>query len=343
MKIVVADQMEPEILGALKEFGTVSYFGDIKVADEKRVRVKKELREGATVLVVRSETIVDFELITAAPKLKIIARSGVGLDNIKVMDECRTLGIEVLNTPDAHAINVAEHALYLMLAVAKVNGKVHERTAAGEWPKKTSKPMELYGATLGLVGFGRIGRRLAYLAKTLGMNIIFFDTDKTIEVKFPKTMKYAKRADTLESLLRVSDVVSLHLPENDATRGIINVSTIAKMKDGAILVNTGRGRVIVETDLAAALFIGKLRGAGLDVFAEEPYKCGSLSNIPNVFMTPHIASATKAAQLRCGQEIVKLLRERVGIGEQAVTVLPGRNGTSSATGTSRRPRGVTSG
>ncbi len=330
MKIVVADQMEPEILRALEEFGTVTYFGDSTSSDEKRARVKKQLREGAEALVVRSETTVDSELIADAPQLKIVARSGVGLDNIRAMDECRSRGIEVLNTPDAHAINVAEHALYLMLAVAKANGNVHQKTAAGEWSKKTSKPMELYGATLGLVGFGRIGRRFARLARTLGMRLIFYDTDQTLEHRFPKLMKSVTRADTLEALLAHSDVVSLHAPENVHTIGMINSASIALMKDGAIIVNTSRGRLIVEADLAAALTSGKLRGAGLDVFEIEPYKGGPLSSVPSVFMTPHIASATKAAQLRCGQEIVKLLRKRAGIGERAVTRLPGRNGAAES-------------
>ena len=299
MHIVVADKMEKEVRDQLGEFGRVDYFGDTPAGEEKDARFRDALNH-AEVLIIRSETKVTVALIESAPQLKIVARAGVGLDNVD-QRACAAKGIEVWNTPGAHSINVTEHALALLLAVAKQLETADHLMRLGEWPKNKVKPIELRGKTLGLVGFGRIGQSFGEIAHALGMKILFFDSKPDLRSDF------AMRTD-LEMLLRSSDVVSLHLPMLDSV--LIDRTAFSVMKDGAILINTARGGLVDENALIEALSSGKLFGAGIDVFGHEPYpQDGPLRKIPSVLITPHIASATKEAQLRCGLEIVRRLSE----------------------------------
>lgn len=255
------------------------------------------------VLVVRSATKVRVPTIdeaAAAGRLKLIIRGGVGVDNIDVK-YAEEKGITVRNTPRASSDTVAELALAHMFSVARFIGIAGHTMREGKWEKKAYKGIELSGRTVGIVGYGRIGQALGKRAQALGMKVLAYDLYKN-EALENESMKYVE----LDELLANSDFVSLHTPSLDG-KPLINAETIAKMKDGAILINTSRGSNVDEAALLDALNSGKLFGAGLDVFAEEPAKNEALYSHPRVSCTPHIGASTGEAQKRIGAEIVDII------------------------------------
>lgn len=248
---------------------------------------------------VRSATKVRKPAIDAAQGLKLIIRAGVGLDNIDA-DYAEAKGIKVLNTPKASTDSVAELALAHMFALARALVRATETMREGKWEKKAFHGIELQGKTLGVIGIGRIGQAVARRALCLGMRVLAYD-------------KYVKesplpgvRMVSLEELLRESDFVTLHIPP-DPAGPVIGAREIALMKDGAFLINCARGGVVDEKALLEALNSGKLGGAGLDVFEEEPPKNMELLKHPKVTLTPHIGAQTHEAQARIGDEIVEIL------------------------------------
>lgn len=258
------------------------------------------------VLVVRSATKVRQPVIdeaAAAGRLKLIIRAGVGIDNIDA-EYARGKGITVTNTPAASSPSVAELALGHMFALARYIYIANVTMRQGKWDKKQYEGIELAGKTLGLVGFGRIGQCLAQKAAAIGMQVQYYD------VLFDSPNAPAKpegpyRFVPQDELLATSDFVSLHCPA--LGQCLIGAETIAKMKDGAFLVNTSRGALVDETALLDALDSGKLAGAALDVFAEEPSKNERLYTHPKVSLTPHIAASTLEAQARIGEELVSII------------------------------------
>ena len=294
------DEEATKMLMSKKELEVTSEYLD----KEKLLQVIPEI----DVLIVRSATKVTADVIEAGKRLKIIARAGVGLDNVDVA-KAREKGIKVLNTPGASAPSVAELTLALMLACVRGIVKASVSLKEGKWEKKGLTGRELLGKTLGLVGFGSIGQEVAKRALAFGMKVIAYDPAK------PKTDLPVEYVD-LDQLLRESDIVSLHVPLTEETRYIIDREAISKMKDGVIIINTARGGVINEEALYEALVSGKVYAAGLDVFEVEPPNDElrrKLLSLDNVVATPHIGASTHEAQKRVGTEIVQKVFEELGI------------------------------
>ena len=297
MKVLICDPLAESAIARLKEAG-------LEVVERTGMSPEElaaELAKGYDAVVVRSATKVRKAAIDAAVGLKLIVRAGVGLDNIDV-EYAREKGIQVRNTPRASTDSVAELALAHMLALARALPQATISLREGRWEKKAFKGIELAGKTLGVVGIGRIGQAVAKRALCLGMRVIAFD-------KFVKESPLPQvRMVSLEELLREADFVTLHVPA-DPAGPVIGEQEIARMKEGAYLINCARGGVIDESALLAALDSGKLAGAGLDVSEEEPPTNMELLRHPKVSLTPHIGAQTKEAQARVGDEVVDILLE----------------------------------
>ena len=299
MRILVTDGMDKTAMAQLREAGheVVEQF----YAPEE---LGAALREFDAV-VVRSKTKVRANHIDEAKggKLKLIIRGGVGVDNIDVK-YAEANGITVKNTPKASSQSVAELAMGHMFSCARYLSIAGHTMREGKWEKKVyGKGIELQGKTLGIVGFGRIGQHLGVMAKAIGMNVVAYSTTRRPEVEAKFGIPYV----TLEELLAQSDFISLHAPAAPGAP-LINADTIAKMKDGVVIINTSRGANVDEDALLAALESSKVRAAGLDVYADEPTANAALYSHPMVSCTPHIGAATVEAQKRIGTEIVDIIR-----------------------------------
>ena len=288
MVILICDAFDSSLPKRLERFGEVT---------DDAARLKD-----AEIALVRSKTKCTAEWIAGAPKLKMIIRGGVGLDNVDAK-AAKGRGIEVRNTPAASSVAVAELAFGLMLAVPNRLIEAHNALKEGKFLKKEIKRTELFGKTLGLVGIGRIASEVAKRAAAFGMRVLAYDP-------FVKHSDVAILVPTLKELLRQADYISLHVPLNDETKGMINKASLAEMKDGVVIVNTGRGQCIVEEDLAAALKSGQVAAYATDVwYSDPPDPSSPLLSAPNIVMTPHIGASSKENLLRIGNEVVSLLEE----------------------------------
>ncbi|MCS7182375.1 MAG: hydroxyacid dehydrogenase [Thermoanaerobaculum sp.] len=291
MLILICDAFDPSLPEKLQRFGQVTE--DVGRLPE------------AEVALVRSKTKCTADWMEQARKLKLIIRGGVGMDNID-LEAAKARGIRAVNTPKASAVAVAELTMALMLAMPNRLVEAHNSTKEGKFLKKELKRTELFGKTLGLVGIGNIGHEVAVRARAFGMRVLAYDP-------YVKKSDSALLVASLKELLPQSDYVSLHVPLTEETKGLINKQTIALMKDGAYLINTGRGKCVVEEDVAEALRTGKLAGYATDVYASEPPEPTSpLLSAPNTLLTPHIGASSKENLLRIGEEVVKLLEEYTG-------------------------------
>ncbi len=289
MLILLADAFKPDLPGRLEAFGEVTQ-------DMGRVGE-------AEVIIVRSKTKVGKDIIDKAPKLKFIIRGGVGVDTIDVpYAEARS--IKVSNTPEASSVAVAELAFALMIAMPSNIAPADASMKEGKWLKKELERTELMGKTLGLIGIGRIAQELAKRAAAFGMKVI----------AVARTTKSSPVAEmvSMDRLLAESDYISLHTPLTDETRGMINSSSIAKMKKGVRIINTGRGPSIVEADVVAALKDGKIAGYAADVFDKEPPEGSALLAAPNVLLTPHLGASTEENLVRLGDCIVDRVKAYAG-------------------------------
>lgn len=298
MRILVTDGMDKDALQALKDNGheVVEQF----YAPEELGAALKEF----DAVVVRSATKIRANHIDEAKggKLKLIIRGGVGVDNIDVK-YAEAAGITVKNTPRASSQSVAELAMAHMFACARFISIAGHTMREDKWEKKAyGKGIELQGKTLGIVGFGRIGQHLGVMAKAIGMNVIAEDIFHIPGIEEKLGIPYVG----LDELLAKSDFISVHAPAVDGG-ALINAETIAKMKDGVTIINTSRGTNVDEAALLAGLESGKVRSAGLDVYADEPATNKALYSHPMVSCTPHIGAATKEAQKRIGTEIVEII------------------------------------
>ena len=278
--------------------------------DESLVDQPASLRKelvSADALIVRNRTQVDRGLLAAAPGLKVVGRLGVGLDYIDV-EACRERRIEVIPATGANALAVAEYVIGVAMVLLRGAYASSTAVANGEWPRPAlSNGREAAGKTLGIIGFGGIGRLVGRLARALGMRVIGFDS----QIGASSDVWNAEQASSrgLDALLTEADVVTLHVPLSAATRHLIDAARLGRMKPGAILINTSRGGVVDETAVADALRANRLGGAALDVFEEEPLAAGSpLAGCPNLLLTPHIAGITAESNVR----VSTLIAEKVG-------------------------------
>ena len=251
-------------------------------------------------IVIRSATTIDASLIDHAHRLKVIGRAGVGVDNVDVEAATRR-GIVVANAAESTVDSAAEHAIALLLALARNVPQAHAALTAGTWDRARFTGIELAGKTLGVLGLGRIGRQVAHRALGLGMRVVAYDpfvaADRFRELG-------VESAGSLEEVYAQADIVTLHLPLNDETRGLLDASAFEQMKDGVRIVNAARGGLVDEDALVRAISSGRVAGAALDVFETEPYS-GPLLGLPQVVVTPHLAGSTAEAQDRAGVVIAE--------------------------------------
>jgi D-3-phosphoglycerate dehydrogenase len=295
MKILVCDKTESEAIEKMRLAG-LTVDTNFEISAEELPKILP----GYDGCVVRSRTKIRQPLIDVCPNLKVIVRGGVGLDTIDA-DYARSKGITVMNTPKASSASVAELAIGFMFAMARNLYKATATVKAEKWDKKAFEGDEISGKTLGLLGIGNIGKEVARRANALGMTVIAYDP-------------YVKEAEgvklvTLDELLSRSDYISLHLPKTKESANMINKSLFAKMKSGVRIVNCARGGIINEADLFEALTNGRVAGAALDVYVEEPPMDWKLVKLDNVICSPHIGAATREAQGRVGAEVAEKLIE----------------------------------
>src|SRR5688572_25552057 len=310
MKIVVADDLPASALDLLR--------GEGWDVDARTGRTPEQLSTDAAdadAIVVRSATKITAPIINAAPKLRVIARAGTGVDNVDVA-AASGRGIVVMNAPGANSISVAELALGQMLALARHLPAADAAMKQGKWEKKKFLGEELREKTLGLAGLGRIGQEVARRAAAFGMRIIAHDPFISTQVASDLGVELV----SLDDLFARADYVSLHMPSNDKTRHIVNAERLARSKKGIRLVNTARGDLIDEGALADAIEAGQVAGAAVDVFQKEPTVDFRLQNLPQVVATPHIAASTREGQELVGMETTAALRDflRDGIIRNAV-------------------------
>jgi len=258
----------------------------------------------AEVLIVSSKTAVTADLLDQAPALKIIGRSGTGVDNIDMATATRR-GIMVMNTPVGNSISAAEHTLGLMLSLLRKIPQANSSMREGKWERASFLGMELYEKTLGVIGYGRVGAEVVKRAQSFKMHILVYDPFVSDVVAQDLNIRLVK----FEELLAQSDIVSLHVPLTPATRNLIDFRALVLMKNGAFLINTARGELVDEGALLSALKSGKLAGAALDVFAEEPKPNPELVSMPNVVATPHIGASTVEAHEKVGIDIAVQIQD----------------------------------
>ena len=300
-RILVADGLSAR---GLEPLATDERFEIVERTGLKGEELTRALDE-VDAVIVRSATKITREAMSSTQRLRIIGRAGVGVDNIDV-SAATERGIAVLNAPSGNTISAAELTLALLLAVARRVPAADRSMKAGEWERKGFSGTELNGKTLGLVGAGRIGGEVAKRARAFGMGVIAYDPflteDRARELELERV--------SLDGLLERSDFVTLHVPLTESTRGLIAAPQLAHMKAGAIVVNASRGGVVDEEALVDALRAGRLRGAGLDVFSQEPLPADhALRTLDNAVLTPHLGASTAEAQELVALEIAAAIRD----------------------------------
>ena len=297
MKVLICDATAQSALDTIAAAG-------IEVVNRPDITAEELMEVAAEYdcFVVRSRTKVRKPLIDAATNLKAIVRGGVGLDNIDV-EYARSKGVQVLNTPTASTDAVAELTIGYIFSLARSIPQMAASMKAGEWAKKSFLGSEVGGKTLGLVGAGHIGQATGRRARALGMSVIAYDPFVEAAEGIEMT--------SLEEVVAKADYISLHVPHNDATHNIIGVEELANAKDGVYIINCGRGGTLDEDALYDAIQSGKVAGAALDVYAEEPSKGHKLYSLPQVIGSPHVGAGTKEAKARVGaetaQQVIKAL------------------------------------
>jgi D-3-phosphoglycerate dehydrogenase len=315
LKIVLAEKVSPATLAILqKEPGWNCITADQIATLPGKLQ---EALADADALIVRSAVQADAALLAHAPKLRIIGRAGVGVDNIDAAEATRR-GIVVMNTPGANAVAVAELTLGLMIAMARSVPRANATMHAGKWEKKSLQGSELRGKTLGIVGCGRIGLEVARRARAFGMELIGYDP-------FIAPVIARESGVTLvpiDEIFSSSDYLSLHVGLTPQTEGLINKTSLAIMKKGIRIVNCARGELIVDEALAAAVQSGQVAGAALDVFRTEPLKDSPYFGLDNVLLSPHIAGSTDEAQEAIGIQLANQVRDylKLGVVQNAVNV-----------------------
>jgi D-3-phosphoglycerate dehydrogenase / 2-oxoglutarate reductase len=312
LKIVLAEKVSPATLAVFKQ----EPGWQIVTPDQIKNGLAAELAD-ADALVVRSAVQVDAKLLESAPKLRVIGRAGVGVDNIDTPAATHR-GIVVMNTPGANAVAVAELTLGLMISMARSVPRANATMHAGKWEKKSLQGSELRGKTLGIVGLGRIGLEVARRAASFGMEIIGYDPFVAPVIARENNVTLV----AIDQIFKSSDYLTLHVGLTTQTEGLINQTSIRIMKKGIRIINCARGELIVEQALADAIQSGHVAGAALDVFHQEPLKDSPFFNLDNVILSPHIAGATDEAQEAIGIQLAMQVRDylKLGVVQNAVNL-----------------------
>jgi D-3-phosphoglycerate dehydrogenase len=292
--VLLAEKLAPSVIELLGDAVEVRH-----VDGTDRPALLSALAE-ADALLVRSATQVDAEALAAAGRLKVVARAGVGLDNVDV-PAATERGVLVVNAPTSNIVSAAEHAVALLLALARRVPAADASLRQGQWKRSSFNGVELNGKTAGIVGLGKIGQLLAQRLAAFGMELIAYDP----YVSPARAAQLGIELVTLDELLARADTVSIHLPKTPETKGLIGKDQLAKVKPGVLIVNDARGGLIDEDALAEALREGRVGGAGIDVFVKEPCTESPLFELPNTVVTPHLGASTVEAQDRAGTDVAR--------------------------------------
>ncbi|MTD59208.1 phosphoglycerate dehydrogenase [Amycolatopsis pithecellobii] len=295
--VLLAEKLAPSVLNV---------FGDeveVRHVDGTDRPALLDAVQGADALLVRSATQVDAEVLGATSKLKVVARAGVGLDNVDV-PAATARGVLVVNAPTSNIVSAAEHAVALLLAVARRVPAADQSLRGGEWKRSSFTGVELNGKTVGVIGLGKIGQLFAQRLAAFDTTIIAYDP----YVSAARAAQLGIELLSLDEVLARADAISIHLPKTPETKGLIDAEALKKTKQGVIIVNAARGGLIDEDALADAIRSGHVGGAGIDVFVTEPTTASPLFELPNVVVTPHLGASTAEAQDRAGTDVAHSVR-----------------------------------
>lgn len=286
-KVLIADNL-PDICDDILQRAGIKVQKRSGLSPDELKKVIKDY-EG---VIVRSEAKLTGDVLSAAVKLRAVCRAGVGIDNVDIASATKR-GVVVMNTPEGNSISTAEHTIGLIFALARKLSQAHQSLKSGRWERKKFIGMQVSGKTLGIVGLGRIGREVAKRASALGLKVVAYDPYILPEIaeQYP-----IHKADKLEDLLRQADFITVHVPLNSSTRNMITKREFEVMKKGAAIINCARGGIVSEKDLYDALVSGRVSGAALDVFEEEPPEGNKLLDLEQVIATPHLGAQTSEAQ-----------------------------------------------
>jgi D-3-phosphoglycerate dehydrogenase len=311
MKIVLAEKVSPATLAVLQQEP------DWQIVTADKIKSLPDELADADALVVRSAVQVDAKLLESAPKLRLIGRAGVGVDNIDTSAATHS-GIVVMNTPGANAVAVAELTLGLMIAMCRSIPRANSSTHAGKWEKKTLQGSELRGKTLGIIGLGRIGLEVARRARAFGMELLGYDPFIAPVVARENQVTLVP----IDEIFKSADFLTLHVGLTPQTEGLINATSLAIMKKGVRIINCARGELIVDEALADAIRSGQVAGAALDVFRAEPLKDSQYFGLDQVLLSPHVAGSTDEAQEAIGIQLAMQVRDylKLGVVQNAVNL-----------------------
>jgi D-3-phosphoglycerate dehydrogenase len=300
-RVLISDALSPAAVQIFKDRGVEVDFQPNLGKDKDRLAAAIDGFDG---LAIRSATKVSAKILERAKSLKVIGRAGIGVDNVDI-PAATARGIIVMNTPFGNSITTAEHAISLMLALARQIPEADASTRAGKWEKNRFMGVEIFGKTLGVIGCGNIGSIVADRAIGLKMKVIAYDPFLSVE----RAMDLGVEKVELDELFRRADFITLHTPLTDKTRNIIDAAALARMKKGVRIINCARGGLVDEAALADAIRSGQVAGAALDVFAEEPATSNPLFNLPNVVCTPHLGASTMEAQENVALQIAEQMAD----------------------------------
>ncbi|OGS13270.1 MAG: hypothetical protein A2234_02130 [Elusimicrobia bacterium RIFOXYA2_FULL_58_8] len=309
-KVLIADKADSLCEKVLKERGLEPVVKTGMKPEELKACISQ-----FDAIIVRSATTLTRDLIEAATNLKAVARAGSGVDNIDVL-ACIEKKVLVMNTPFGNTVSTGEHAVAMMMALARHIPQANASTHAGKWEKKKFEGVELTGKTLGVIGCGNIGAVVADRAMGLKMNVVVFDPVMTTE----RARELGVKMVSLDELYAKADFITYHVTINPATKGMLNRDAIAKMKKGVRIVNCARGGIMVEEDIKAALASGQLAGLACDVFVKEPATEHIFFGMENVIVTPHIAASTKDAQVTVARQAAEQIADYLLCGKRTHAV-----------------------
>src|SRR5688572_16345551 len=295
-KVLLLDGIDPAGIDVIEKTGAITPLVHDKIPREQLL----ELVSDVDGIVVRSATSVDRELIKHAPRLKVVGRAGVGVDNVDI-EAATESGVLVMNSPGGSTTTTAEHAIAMLFALARSIPQAYLALKNGKWEKSRFKGTEITGKTLGVVGLGRIGSEVARKCQAMGMNVLAYDPFINPDTPLSSGLVLV----SLDEIGEKADFITFHVPLTDETRNLVNSATIARMKDGVRLVNCARGGIVNEEDLLAGLKSGKVAGAALDVFETEPNTATPLLTQENFIATPHLGASTVEAQRKVSEDICR--------------------------------------